>query len=199
MTGRASGSYIPAFADASPTDTTDMTNRIPVTFAAALGGVLLCAVLAGGCAHRSADNAASAKPRTVQGYVDAVQAKERGDTQGAIHALEGATQANPDLTMARDMLGDLYRAGGEYQKATVQYEALVRLDPYTALNHYKLGVSYHFLQRLQETGHLGKVKIIVLSAHLHVDPHAVLQMGVSAILPKPFNLPELIDLIEHLS
>jgi DNA-binding response OmpR family regulator len=58
---------------------------------------------------------------------------------------------------------------------------------------------WDFLQRLQETGHLGSVPIIVLSAHLHVDPQAVLQMGVSAILPKPFNLPELIDLIEHLS
>ena len=58
---------------------------------------------------------------------------------------------------------------------------------------------WDFLQRLQETGHLGRVPIIVVSAHLHVDPQAVLQMGVSAILPKPFNLPELIDLIEHLS
>ena len=58
---------------------------------------------------------------------------------------------------------------------------------------------WDFLQRLQETGHLGRVPIIVLSAHLRVEPQAVLQMGVSAILPKPFNLPELIDLIEHLS
>jgi DNA-binding response OmpR family regulator len=58
---------------------------------------------------------------------------------------------------------------------------------------------WDFLQRLQETGHLGRVPIIVVSAHLRVEPQAVLQMGVSAILPKPFNLPELIDLIEHLS
>lgn len=58
---------------------------------------------------------------------------------------------------------------------------------------------WDFLQRLQETGHLGRVPIIVLSAHLHVDPQAVLQMGVAAILPKPFNLADLIDLIEHLS
>lgn len=58
---------------------------------------------------------------------------------------------------------------------------------------------WDFLQRLQETGHLGKVPIIVVSAHLRSDPQAILQMGVSAILPKPFNLPELIDLIEHLS
>ena len=58
---------------------------------------------------------------------------------------------------------------------------------------------WDFLQRLQETGHLGKVPIIVVSAHLRVEPQAVLQMGVSAILPKPFNLQDLIDLIEHLS
>jgi len=58
---------------------------------------------------------------------------------------------------------------------------------------------WDFLQRLQQTGHLGKVPIIVVSAHLNVEPQAVLQMGVAAILPKPFNLPELIDLIEHLA
>src|SRR5947207_11583979 len=58
---------------------------------------------------------------------------------------------------------------------------------------------WDFLQRLQETGHLGRVPIIVMSAHLHVDPQAILKMGVRATLPKPFNLPELIDLIDHVS
>jgi DNA-binding response OmpR family regulator len=58
---------------------------------------------------------------------------------------------------------------------------------------------WDFLQRLKETGHLGRIPVIVVSAHLRVEPQAVLQMGVSAILPKPFNLTELIDLIEHLS
>lgn len=58
---------------------------------------------------------------------------------------------------------------------------------------------WDFLQRLQETGKINAVPIIVVSAHLRVEPQAVLKMGVSAILPKPFNLPELIDLIEHLS
>jgi DNA-binding response OmpR family regulator len=58
---------------------------------------------------------------------------------------------------------------------------------------------WDFLQRLQETGHLGKLPIVVLSAHVHVAPAALLQMGVAAILPKPFNLNELIELIEHLA
>lgn len=58
---------------------------------------------------------------------------------------------------------------------------------------------WDFLQRLRETGHLGRIPIVVVSAHLGVQPQALLQMGVSAILPKPFNLPELITLIEHLT
>ena len=57
---------------------------------------------------------------------------------------------------------------------------------------------WDFLQRLQETGHLGTVPLIVVSAHVRVEPQALLQMGVSAILPKPFNLPDLLDVIEHL-
>ncbi|HUF18049.1 MAG TPA: response regulator [Thermoanaerobaculia bacterium] len=57
---------------------------------------------------------------------------------------------------------------------------------------------WDFLQSLKETGFLGSIPIIVISAHLRVEPQAVLQMGVSAILPKPFNLTDLIELIEHL-
>jgi two-component system response regulator MprA len=57
---------------------------------------------------------------------------------------------------------------------------------------------WDFLQRLKETGFLGRIPIVVISAHLRVDPQAVLQMGVKAILPKPFNLEELVDLIDSL-
>jgi DNA-binding response OmpR family regulator len=58
---------------------------------------------------------------------------------------------------------------------------------------------WDLLQRLKESGHIGQVPIIVVSAHLRIEPQAVLQMGVSAILPKPFNLPELLDLIDALA
>jgi CheY-like chemotaxis protein len=58
---------------------------------------------------------------------------------------------------------------------------------------------WDFLQRLKETGHLGSVPVIVVSAHVRVEPQALLQMGVAAILPKPFHLPDLIGLIEHLA
>ena len=58
---------------------------------------------------------------------------------------------------------------------------------------------WDFLQRTQETGHLGKIPIVVVSAHASQQPQALLRMGVAAILPKPFNLSDLLDLIEHLT
>lgn len=85
--------------------------------------------------------------------------------------------------------------GGEGQRAlTIHKPDIILLD--LAMPDVN---GWDFLQRLRETGQLGKTPIIVVSAHLRIDPQAVLQMGVSAILPKPFNLNELIDLIEHLS
>ncbi len=85
--------------------------------------------------------------------------------------------------------------GAEGQRAlTIHHPDVVLLD--LAMPDVN---GWDFLQRLQETGHLGKVPIVVVSAHVRVEPQALLQMGVAAILPKPFNLPDLIDVIEHLS
>lgn len=85
--------------------------------------------------------------------------------------------------------------GAEGQRAlTIHHPDIVLLD--LAMPDVN---GWDFLQRLQETGHLGRVPIVVLSAHVRVEPQALLQMGVAAILPKPFNLPELIELIEHLA
>jgi Tfp pilus assembly protein PilF len=165
-----------------PTDTTDMTeprlcvrrrSRLTPALLALLGAATLlswgCARIGGGGGLGGGSR--SSKPRAVTGYVEAVQAKQRGDNATAIRELEGATKANPDLTMAREMLGDLYRAKGDYEKAVPQYEAMVRLDPYTALNHYKLGVSYHFLQRLQEAAaaYLRAIKLDPKDASSHMN------------------------------
>lgn len=56
---------------------------------------------------------------------------------------------------------------------------------------------WDFLQKVKESGY-SALPIVVLSAHLHVDPQAILRMGVKAILPKPFNLPDLISIVETL-
>ena len=84
--------------------------------------------------------------------------------------------------------------GGEGQRAlNIHHPDVILLD--LAMPDVN---GWDFLQRVKETGQMEKTKIVVLSAHLRVDPQAILQLGVSAILPKPFNLTELIDLIEHL-
>lgn len=83
--------------------------------------------------------------------------------------------------------------GAEGQRAlTIHHPDIVLLD--LAMPDVN---GWDFLQRLQETGRLGQVPIVVVSAHVRVEPQALLQMGVSAIVPKPFNLPELIAVIEH--
>ena len=58
---------------------------------------------------------------------------------------------------------------------------------------------WDFLQKLKETGYIDCTPVIVISAHLRIEPQAILQMGVRAIVPKPFNLDELMDLINHVS
>ncbi|HVG24167.1 MAG TPA: response regulator [Thermoanaerobaculia bacterium] len=85
--------------------------------------------------------------------------------------------------------------GGEGQRAlTIHNPDVILLD--LAMP----GVNgWDFLQRLKETGHLGRIPVVVISAHLGVQPQALLHVGVAAILPKPFNLPDLMDLIEHLT
>ncbi|HJQ40998.1 MAG TPA: response regulator [Thermoanaerobaculia bacterium] len=83
--------------------------------------------------------------------------------------------------------------GAEGQRAmTIHHPDIVLLD--LAMPDVN---GWDFLQRLQETGHLGKVPIVVVSAHVRVEPQALLQMGVAAILPKPFNLADLMTVIEH--
>lgn len=112
------------------------------------GVTLITAGLLGiGCAS---SGGSAPKIKGVDSYVKAVQAYNSGDRDKAMQNLVVATRTNPDLIMARLMLGDLYREGGDYDAAVGQYEKLVTLDPYTWSNFYKLGVSYQFLQRLQE-------------------------------------------------
>jgi tetratricopeptide (TPR) repeat protein len=116
----------------------------------------------------------STKIKGVDQYVKAVQAYNSGDRDRAVQNLVVATRANPDLIMARLMLGDLYREGGNYDAAVSQYERLVVLDPYTWQNFYKLGVSYQFLQRLVDAAGSYK-KALNLNPD---DPNSNMNLGL---------------------
>lgn len=127
--------------------------------------VALAALAAGligaGCATRRARRVPYTPPPAVEKYVRGVQAYKAGRTDEAVSSLEQATQENPNLTMARTMLGDIYADRGSYDKAAEQYEAVTRLDPYTGKNHFKLGLVYQLLVRFQEavTSYLQALKL----------------------------------------
>ena len=108
-----------------------------------------------GCAPRQpVANPVTAKPQDelkgINLYADGAQAYRRGDKEQARVTLERAVQENPNLRMARVMLGDIYRAKGDYANAAAHYGAASRLDPYTLTNHYNLGVMNQLLRRFQD-------------------------------------------------
>lgn len=110
-------------------------------------GILVVSLLGYGCAARTST---PSRPRGVDLYVAGVSAYQAGDADKARRQLEWATQVNPELRMARSMLGDLYRSDGNYPAARRHYEALAKLDMYSAWNHYRLGITYQFLQMFKE-------------------------------------------------
>ena len=111
--------------------------------------LVLALTLVGGCTSESHVGDTS-PPRGVEYYVAGMKAYRAGDQKTAQARFEQATSVNPNLRMARSMLGDMYRAQGQYERAREQYEILVRLDPYDPENHYRLGVTYQFLRKIQD-------------------------------------------------
>src|SRR4051794_38241303 len=105
-------------------------------------------IAGGGCAPQTPPEAQ--KPVGVDYYVRGQQFYRAGQRDEAIKLLEQAVAANPNLRMAQTMLGDAYRAKGDYGRAAEHYEVASRIDRYTASNHYNLGVAYQFLNKLQE-------------------------------------------------
>jgi DNA-binding response OmpR family regulator len=57
---------------------------------------------------------------------------------------------------------------------------------------------WEFMKVVEGRGLKGKIPIIVISAHLRDDPESVLGQGASALLPKPFDIEQLFDLIDYL-
>lgn len=113
----------------------------------AAGGLLAVAHL-GGCAPRETATVIQVKGNT--SYVQGALAYQEGDADRAIAALQSALQENPDLIMARFLLGTIYKEKGEYGAAADQYKRVVELDPYVYSNHFNLGLMYHLLNQLQQ-------------------------------------------------
>lgn len=93
---------------------------------------------------------AASKPDAMRRYVDGLRAYQAGRKDEAKEAFVDATEANPNLIMARAWLGDLYREEKDYRSAAAQYQTLTKLDPYGADNFYRLGVALHLIPQLSE-------------------------------------------------
>lgn len=130
--------------------------------------------LAGGCS--TTPSTAARDSSALNSYVQGVLAYQNGDSVKAMSNLQEAVNKKDDLVMARSMLGDLYRAKGtrdDYEAAREQYEALARLDPYEYFNHYRLGLVYQLLERLQDAT-LSYLKALNLKPD---DAKANMQLG----------------------
>ncbi len=46
---------------------------------------------------------------------------------------------------------------------------------------------------------LGDIRVIIISAHLKVEPDRLVAQGAAGILPKPFNLGDLFDMLSRVS
>jgi tetratricopeptide (TPR) repeat protein len=110
---------------------------------------LCCIALLAGCTSSFMPEN-DIRPKGVDYYVAGVKAYNAGDHKLAQSRFEQATSVNPNLRMARSMLGDIYRSQGEYDRARLQYEMLTKLDPYDPDNFYRLGVTYQFLQKIED-------------------------------------------------
>ena len=89
------------------------------------GSLVLFPLLTLGCAGTSPD---ADRPAGLNFYVQAVEAYNRGDNDRAVVLLLEAVRQNSELRMARSLLGDLYRARGDYKSALPNYEKLAKLE-----------------------------------------------------------------------
>lgn len=112
--------------------------------------ILLCLALAiSGCANHN-NKSDAVETNATKLYVRGALDYQQHNYDRSMQSLDAALRSDPNLIMARFLMGTIYREKGEYDAAAQQYERVVQLDPYSYTNHYYLGLMNHLLNRLQE-------------------------------------------------
>jgi len=109
----------------------------------------LVIIAIGGCA-KDTQTAKPPETNATKLYVRGALDYQQQNYDLATRSLESAIRSDPNLIMARFLLGTIYREKGDYEAAAQQYQRVIQLDPYTYTNHYYLGLMNHLLNRLQE-------------------------------------------------
>jgi tetratricopeptide (TPR) repeat protein len=157
LTGLASGPYIPVipgpaiFGALKPKQRMSLVNLSPRSI---LGSLMLAVLLGGvsyvaGCAA-PAPAGPPGRAKAIDSYVQGVLAYNNGDADKAIINLKEAVNHHSDLVMAHSMLGDLYQTKRDYKDALSQYQATIKLDPYSYKNYYNEGLMLQLLNRVKE-------------------------------------------------
>src|SRR5688572_22620037 len=125
------------------------TNAIhsPATLRAVMLAGVASLVLAAGCGQKT-----PARPKADANklYVAGALALQQGDRAAAEASLNSAITENPDLIMARFLLGNIAKDEGNFEEAAIHYERVVELDPYVYHHHYRLGLVNHLMNKLQK-------------------------------------------------
>ncbi len=109
----------------------------------------------GGCSTQNT----SAIDHYVAGQLDA----EGGKTQRALEELTAAIRRNPDMVLAYEARGDIYRRQGRFKHAIHDYQHAVSVNPKSFHGWYELGVSYQTIRDFQNA-------INALQHSLQVEP-----------------------------
>ncbi|HVS72670.1 MAG TPA: tetratricopeptide repeat protein [Phycisphaerae bacterium] len=75
---------------------------------------------------------------------------ERGELDQAVAALSKAIEKNPDMTLALEARGDVYKRKGDYEKAASDFERETVLEPHNFNAHYELALMYQYLKRFTD-------------------------------------------------
>ncbi len=104
-------------------------------------------------------------------YERAVDAKEAGNSQGAIDALKQATRVRPKFTEAHEMLGGLYKDRGDYDAAEKEYDTLTKLQPKSSEHAYNMALMNQLLGRLQKAtqGYVRAITLQPTGADAHMN------------------------------
>jgi Tfp pilus assembly protein PilF len=134
---------MPASLESNLAHTPGRGSLVGLAGAAALTAAML---LCGSCTSEK-------PPETVHAdglYASGAMALQEGQTERAVTDLKAAVGENPNLIMARFLLGNIYRDQGDLPQAAEQYERVVELDPYSYTNHYNLALTQHLMNHLRQ-------------------------------------------------
>jgi tetratricopeptide (TPR) repeat protein len=112
--------------------------------------MLLClAVAISGCANQN-NKSEGVETNATKLYVRGALDYQQQNYDHSMQSLDAALRTDPNLIMARFLMGTIYREKANTRRPRSSTSASCSSIPYSYTNHYYLGLMNHLLNRLQE-------------------------------------------------